>query len=61
MKEIKVGVLSFDCEECGEHNELMIPIKKLKEKMDKENGVRCQHCGAENPITESIKQQLKEE
>lgn len=58
---MKVGILSFDCEECNKHNELTITLKKLKEKVKEKKGIACKYCGANNEIPDSIKQQLNQE
>lgn len=58
---MKVAILSFDCEECGKHNDLVISLKKLKKQVDDKEVVSCQYCGAENSIPPSIEDQLRGE
>ncbi|NIQ07747.1 MAG: hypothetical protein GWO20_19135 [Candidatus Korarchaeota archaeon] len=58
---MKVAILSFDCEKCGKHNDLVISLKKLKKQVDDKKIVSCQYCGAEKSIPSSIEDQLRGE
>lgn len=55
---MKIALLSFDCDNCGKHNDLPIPWEKLVEHVENGKKVACEYCGAKSEIPQHIKEEV---